>query len=51
MTLAMEDRIAFTVFNEVVDGPRPDLELFLALDEVGFNHLAAPVGRVAPGRA
>ena len=43
VTLAMEDRIAFTVFNEVVDGPRPDLELFLALDEVGFNHLAAPL--------
>ncbi len=43
MTLAMEDRIAFTLYNEVVDGPRPDLELFLALDEVGFNHLAAPL--------
>ncbi|HEY5023909.1 MAG TPA: hypothetical protein VII76_02950 [Acidimicrobiales bacterium] len=43
VTLAMEDRIAFTVYNEVVDGPRPELELFLALDEVGFNHLAAPV--------
>jgi len=43
VTLAMDDRIAFTVFNEVVDGPRPDLELFLALDEVGFNHLAAPL--------
>jgi maltokinase len=43
ITLAMEDRIAFTVFNDVVDGPRPDLELFLALDDVGFNHLAAPL--------
>jgi maltokinase len=43
VTLAMEDRIAFTVYNEVMDGPRPDLELFLALDEVGFNHLAAPL--------
>jgi maltokinase len=43
VTLAMEDRIAFTVFNEVVLGPRPDLELFLALDDVGFNHLAAPL--------
>ncbi len=43
VTLAMEDRIAFTVFNEVVEGPRPDLELLLALDEVGFNHLAAPL--------
>ena len=43
VTLAMDDRIAFTIYNEVVDGPRPDLELFLALDEVGFNHLAAPL--------
>jgi maltokinase len=43
VTLAMEDRIAFTVYTEVVDGPRPDLELFLALDDVGFNHLAAPL--------
>jgi len=43
VTLAMEDRVAFTVFNEVVDGPRPDLELLLALDESGFNHLAAPL--------
>jgi len=43
VTLAMEDRIAFTVFNDVVEGPRPDLELLLALDEVGFNHLAAPL--------
>jgi len=42
-TLAMEDRIAFTVYNEVVDGPRPELEVFFALDEVGFNHLAAPL--------
>ena len=43
VTLAMDDRIAFTVFNEVVDGPRSDLELLLALDEVGFNHLPAPL--------
>ncbi len=43
ITLAMEDRIAFTVYNEVVDGPRPELEVFFALDEVGFNHLAAPL--------
>jgi len=43
VTLAMEDRIAFTVFTEIVEGPRPDLELLLALDEVGFNHLPAPL--------
>jgi predicted trehalose synthase len=43
ITLSMGDRLAFTVFYEVVDGPRRDLELLLALDEQGFNHLAAPL--------
>ncbi|HXQ59062.1 MAG TPA: hypothetical protein VN799_03160 [Acidimicrobiales bacterium] len=43
VTLALEDRLAFTVFSELVDGPRPGLGLLLALDEVGFNHIAAPV--------
>ena len=42
-TLGLEDRLAFTVFSELVDGPRPGLGLLLALDEVGFNHVAAPV--------
>ena len=42
-TVAFDDRLALTVFHEVVEGPRQELELFLALDEVGFNHLAAPV--------
>ncbi len=43
VTLALEDRLAFTVFMELVEGPRPGLGLLLALDEVGFNHIAAPV--------
>lgn len=43
ITLAMADEVAFTVFHEVLEGPRPDLELLLALEEVGFNHLAAPL--------
>ncbi|HEY7947400.1 MAG TPA: hypothetical protein VID75_06980, partial [Acidimicrobiales bacterium] len=43
VTMALEDRLAFTVFSELVDGPRPGLGLLLALDEVGFNHIAAPV--------
>jgi maltokinase len=42
VTLALEDRLAFTVFSELVDGPRAGLALLLALDEVGFNHIAAP---------
>jgi len=43
VTLALEDRLAFTVFTELVDGPRAGLGLLLALDEVGFNHIAAPL--------
>ncbi len=43
ITLAFEDRLGFTVFNDVVEGPRPALEMLVALDEVGFNHLAAPL--------
>ncbi len=35
-------------YNDVLEGPRPELEMLLALDEAGFNHLAAPVGRLAP---
>ncbi len=43
VTLAVEDRLAFTVFSELVEGPRAGLGLLLALDEVGFNHIAPPV--------
>lgn len=43
VTLAMEDRLALTVFTELARGPRLGLELLLALDEVGFNHIAAPL--------
>ncbi len=43
VTLALEDRLAFTVFTDLVEGPRAGLGLLLALDEVGFNHIAAPV--------
>jgi maltokinase len=43
VTLAIEDRLAFTVFTEVGQGPRPAVDVLLALDEVGFNHLAAPL--------
>lgn len=43
VTLVMEDRLALTVFTELLPGPRLGLELFVALDEVGFNHIAAPI--------
>jgi predicted trehalose synthase len=43
VTLAMEDRLAFTVFTELTPGQRPGIELLVELDRVGFNHIAAPV--------
>jgi maltokinase len=43
VTLALEDRLDFTVFTDLVEGPRAGLALLMALDEVGFNHIAAPV--------
>ena len=45
VTLAVQDQLAFTVFDEVVEGPRPEVEVVLALDDAGFNHLAAPLAR------
>jgi maltokinase len=43
ITLAMDDRLAFTVYTEVSAGSRLELEMLVALDDVGFNHIAAPV--------
>jgi maltokinase len=45
VTMAMEERYAFTVFNALAAGPRPDVEMLWALDEAGFNHLPAPLQR------
>ncbi|MHB8681330.1 MAG: hypothetical protein ACYDA2_04450 [Acidimicrobiales bacterium] len=42
-TLGMDDRVALTVFNALVHGPRPSTEIVVALDHIGFNHLAAPI--------
>jgi hypothetical protein len=42
VTLAVEERLAFTVFSELVEGPRAGLTLLLALDDVGFNHMPPP---------
>lgn len=43
ITLAFEEKTALTVFDEIGVGRHPGLALFLALDEAGFNHLAAPI--------
>ena len=34
---------SFTVFPTLADGPNRAVELLLALDDAGFNHLAAPL--------
>ncbi len=39
------DRGDLMVFPWLADGPRPDVDLMVALDEVGFNHVAAPLVR------
>ena len=43
--LAFSDRCSLTVFPWVTEGPNPGVELLVALDEAGFNHLAAPLAR------
>jgi len=52
VTVTFDDRLALTVFQQLPpdQGPHPGLELFLALDGVGFNHLLAPVAIWRRGR-
>ena len=38
-----DSRCCLRVFPRVVEGPHRGVELLLALDEAGFNHLAAPL--------
>ena len=42
-TLAFDNRLDFTIFDRLVNGPHPGLELLVGLDSVGFNHVAPPV--------
>jgi predicted trehalose synthase len=39
------DRGDLTVFPWVRETPRPDVDMMVALDEAGFNHIAAPLVR------
>ncbi|MGH9075781.1 MAG: maltokinase N-terminal cap-like domain-containing protein, partial [Acidimicrobiales bacterium] len=43
-SLIYDDRVILKVFRRVQPGPNPDVEVALALDGVGFNHVAAPLG-------
>ena len=50
-TLAFDDRLDFTIFDRLVDGPHPGLELLIGLDSVGFQPRRPAGGRLAQGRA
>lgn len=41
--LAFGDRCTMTVFPWLTDGPHPAVELLIALDGAGFNHVPAPL--------
>lgn len=43
VVLDVDDRCSFSVFPWLTEGPHPGVEMLVSLDEVGFNHLAAPL--------
>jgi len=43
VVLAFGERCALTVFARLAPGPDPGVATLVALDEAGFNHLAAPL--------
>jgi maltokinase len=43
-SFVVDDRVIVKVFRRVLAGPNPEVEIALALDRVGFNHLPAPAG-------
>jgi maltokinase len=42
-SLVYEDRLILKLFRRLHHGPNLDAEVTLALDDVGFNHIAAPL--------
>ncbi|MGH9128136.1 MAG: hypothetical protein ACRDY2_04020, partial [Acidimicrobiales bacterium] len=43
-SMIYDDRLILKLFRRVAPGLNPDVEVSLALDRVGFNHVAAPAG-------
>ncbi len=43
-SVVFDDRIIMKLFRRPLQGANPEVEMSLALDEVGFNHLPAPLG-------
>ncbi len=46
-SLVFDERLFMKCYRVIEPRPRPEIEMLLALDRVGFNHLLAPVGRWA----
>jgi maltokinase len=42
-SLVYDDRLILKLFRRLVEGRNPDVEVTLALDEAGFDHVATPV--------
>lgn len=42
-SVVFEDRLILKMFRRLHEGANPDAEVTLALDDVGFNHIAAPI--------
>lgn len=43
-SVVFDDRVIMKLFRRPLEGPNPEVEMALALDEVGFNHVPAPLG-------
>lgn len=43
-SLVFDEKMIVKFYRRPLPGPNPDVEVTLALDSVGFNHLAAPLG-------
>jgi maltokinase len=43
-SLVYDDRVIVKVFRHLADGPNPDVEVTVRLAEVGFEHVAKPLG-------
>lgn len=43
-SLVFDDHLILKLYRRLEIGPNPDVEVTMALDQVGFNHVAAPVG-------
>ena len=43
-SLVLDERVIVKFYRRLQPGPNPDVEVTTALDRVGFNHLASPLG-------